>query len=1361
MATPWQIELLGGLRASHGTTVVSRFRTQKTAALLAYLALYPEHPHPRDTLIDLLWPDDPLDTGRNKLRQALTSLRYQLEPPGTPRGAFLNADRTAVHLGRDLFTTDVALMEARLQQAARATSPPERSHHLAEAAELYRGDLLPGHFDPWVLTERQRLQEAYLAALGQLVSLLEDAGEPERAREYAWLAVRSDPLREEGQHSLIRLLLRLGETGAARRQYQEWERLLEEELGEEPGPAMQALLDASERDGSRVRVPSGRQASGDAAAAPHTRVIVDRQAMEAAPHPTGTVSFLAAEIVDTTRWNAASGTEAGAGRSAAEPALAPLSSISSGMIELLGPLFRGHGGHEVRASEETISVAFGRASDAMAAALAAREAIARLQWSGRGPEGADASSTGRGAMESGEPGAEAVAVRLQHEAYRLRAAIHTGEVEPGEEITRSPLLSHAQQIMLAAHPGQIVLSERCAVLVQGHQPSDIRCQDLGRYRLSQQSQPERFFLAADPRQPMEPFPPLLALPEHTGNLPLLFSRFHGRSDDLAILEQLLLPAPCPPDAASTSDPLPSPPPPPVRLVTLTGPGGSGKSRLALEAAHRLRPHFRGAAWFVPLADLGDARLLFDRVLDALRLPASPHLDPLEQASAFLSRQPSLVLLDNLEHLLPAAAPLLRDLLDRTPTLSLLVTSRQTLQIMGEQELPVAPLPLPVPDGARSDTASLAPDSLVDCASVALFVDRARAVRPDFQVTPANAAVIARLCTRLEGLPLAIELAAARAGVLNLAQILARLEQRFELLVSRQRDASPRHQSLRAAIDWSYQLLPAELQRFFSRLSAFRGGWTLEAAEAVCLPGQADTNPREGSVPARDPHSPAADYLEQLRQCSLVVVDEEYGEVRFRLLETLREFGAEQVAADESSDLRRCHAAYYQALAEQLDREFTSPRQAELIRLAGQEMPNIRAALAWTMEAGEAEVGLRMAASLKHGWHTCCHWREGVQWLEGLLGVPAAQTETPTRAKALEVTAALAYLQGDIPTAERYAQACIDLARRLVDLLDLANGLNIMGDIVLWRDGPDRAQALFEEALTLHRQLGDVWGSAISLNNLAMLETRRADYASAEILYRESFQLHRQLGDQRGMGAVLGALGTLAQRAGNYRTARARCEEALEILRPLGYHRGVAWALNNLGSVATDEGDLRTARSCYEQSLAICRSSDNTWGIGWCILCLGDIARLEGQLHQARSLYEEALIVQRELENVASVAKALNGLGLVALHEGNRSEAAARCRESLRLRFERDDQSGVVECLNAIAAIAAANGDAERAARLLGCEDKLRSAIRAPLPPSEAPALASVAEAARAALGETAFQAARDLGRSLSPPEAVALALEAA
>jgi predicted ATPase/DNA-binding SARP family transcriptional activator/class 3 adenylate cyclase len=753
MDAPWRIELLGWLRATRGDQVLRRFRMQKAGLLLAYLAYYPHRSHTRAELIELLWPECEPEVGRHNLRQALFSLRRQLEPPGVTCGTVILADRASLRLIPAAVSTDVAQFQAALQAAGRTSRSTERARRLTEAVELYRGELLPGYHEDWVLSERQRLAEAFSQALEELIALLEAAGELRLAIQWAWRAIGANPLREEAHHALIRLLAASDRPAAALSHYQEWERLLARELNCVPAAQLRAL--AVQIETMAGRAVDGREGSGPGAPRATVSPPDPSPPLARSPSPTGTVTFLAAEIEGLTE---------------AEQHREALRAVS-----------RRYGGTEATAAQASFVAAFQRAADALAAAVAAYEV------SDRGER-------------------------------RLRVALHTGDVEGRDAGYQGPALRHALRLLLAAHPGQILLSAKSATLLRDDLAEGRQLVDLGLYRLRDGAPPEALFQLVGPEIVRYEFPPPNASPALMGSLPLPLTRFFGRTEELARLEELLL-------AEG------------ARLVTLTGPGGSGKTRLAQELSARLRERLRDAVWFVSLVDLSDPGLIPDKVREAMRLLRSPQVEPLEQVAAFLAqaRQPVLLVLDNLEHLLEGGTAVVQTLLGRVGTLTLLATSRQQLDLPGERLFPVLPLPVPVD-----------PNTLVSNPSVQLFLDRAQAVRVDFQVTKTNAAAIAELCRKLEGLPLAIELAAARVGVLTSAQMLARIEPRFELLVSRGRAADPRHRSLRAALDWSYQLLEPELQRFFRRLSVFRGGWTLAAAEAVC---QA---PR------------ALEYLEQLR-----------------------------------------------------------------------------------------------------------------------------------------------------------------------------------------------------------------------------------------------------------------------------------------------------------------------------------------------------------------------------------------------------------------------------------------------------------------------------------------------------------------
>jgi predicted ATPase/DNA-binding SARP family transcriptional activator len=1107
MDTRWRIELLGRLRATQGDRTVTRFRARKTGALLAYLANHLDRPHPRELLIELLWPGVDLPSGRSSLSRELTSLRRQLEPPGVPEGAVILADRASVQLNPAACETDVQAFETGLQHAERARCAAERTARLTEAAELYHGELLPGYFDDWILHERQRLAELFFHALEDLTASLAQAGDHHGAIQWARRAVAADPLREEAHQELIRLFQAAGQPAAALRQYHELERLLAQELGATPAPETAALV---------CRVTDA---------------------------PTGA------------------------------PSLHP----------------------RVRRSA-------------------------------------------RSRKDNGPENPEPPPRRLDH---------------AGESSTAPP------PILVAA--------------------------------------------ATSPR-----------------SLPLSFTRFFGRQPEIQSLRALLL----------TPD---------VRLVTLLGPGGTGKTRLALETARQLQPDLAGRVWFVSLLDLTDPRLIADKLLDTLRIPRSPQIEPVDQIAAFLSAdpfpgspvhapQPALFVLDNFEHLVEGGRDLVRTLLERVENLKVLVTSRRCLGLQGEQEFPVPPLPVPAD---ASDPAELA-----RCPSARLFVDRAQAVRPDFQLTRSNATAVAALCGALEGLPLALELAAARIGVLTPQQMLDRLEQRFDLLASGRRGADPRHRSLRAALDWSYQLLSPELQRFFARLSVFRGGWTLEAAEAVWQ--QPD----------------ALDFLMRLREFSLVEADESAGQVRFRLLETLREFGAEQLGPDERAALARRHAAYYLAMAQQAEAEFCSPAQETWLERLEADHPNLRTALAWCQsESGDVELGLRLGAALWWFWHLRDHDAEGRGQLERLLarseGVPLA-----VRARAQACAGLLSFWQGDLESASALSQESLAVAQTLGDPWTIAFSLRNLGQVALFQNNCERAQSLWEEGLSIWREMGDKWGIAMSYDRLSCLAQARHDWAAARALAESGLVLRRGLGDPQGIARALEVLGLIARSQGDLVTARSLCEESLAIRRSLGTGRTIAFSLSGLGLVCYEKGELEEARVHLEESLKIQRELGNRHFIASALVRLALVVAAQGQLRLGQTLLHESLSIGQEIGDRDYIRWSLQHLGDIARREGDAGQAAALLSGALDLARDADDRECLAGCLSSAAAIAAAQEQPERAVRLLGAAAALRESFGRVLPPAERVAQECLLTAQRPLLGDAVFATAWEAGWALTPEQAV-------
>ncbi|MHB8214519.1 MAG: protein kinase domain-containing protein [Candidatus Sulfotelmatobacter sp.] len=677
------------------------------------------------------------------------------------------------------------------------------------------------------------------------------------------------------------------------------------------------------------------------------------------------------------------------------------------------------------------------------------------------------------------------------------------------------------------------------------------------------------------------------------NLPVQRTGFVGREKELAAAKELLL----------RQD---------VRMVTITGPGGIGKTRLAVQVASGLAEYFPCGTHFIPLGSLSDPGLIASVVVQTLGIREAGGQSPLEILKGNLQNSlcaPMLLLLDNFEHLIQAA-PTVAELLAAGPTLKILVTSRAALHVYGEHEFPVSPLALP--DSRSKPSVEI----LAQSPAVALFVQRARAVKPLFELNRENATTVAEICARLDGLPLAIELAAARVKVLSPSLMLARLTSRLQLLTGGARDLPRRQQTLRAAIDWSYDLLTPAEQKLFRRVSVFVGGCTLEGAEAVCnTQGDLDLDLLDGMASLVD--------KSLVREVELAK-----GESRFVMLETIREYALEKLdASGEQSLTKRAHAAYCLVLAEEAPTEECPAQAADWPEHFALEYDNLRAGLDWLTETGSAEWGLRLGTALFRFWEIREYFAEGRDHLNKLLKLAGAAGPTKARARALFAAGVLAAEQGDYASAD--------------------NLLNESQDIAL--------------------QLGDKKAVAVSLNALAVIAHNRSDVARAHILFEATLDLWRELGDQKAVARALSNLANVLKLQGDYDGAHALHVECLSIFQELGDRAGVAWSLNYQGDVARDHGDIAAARTLYEQGLGIFRELSDRWGIAGTLADLGSLAREQGNYSSARSLYGESIKLFQELDHKRGVARLLEcSAGLAAAQlDAERSLRLAGAAAALR------------------------------------------------------------------------------------------------
>jgi len=661
----------------------------------------------------------------------------------------------------------------------------------------------------------------------------------------------------------------------------------------------------------------------------------------------------------------------------------------------------------------------------------------------------------------------------------------------------------------------------------------------------------------------------------------------------------------------------------TRLLTLTGPGGVGKTHLAVHVAAGMVKLFSGGVVFVALAPVDDAGLVQTTIAQALGLQESGERSLHESLTEYLRERRLLLVLDNFEHV-TAATPLVANLLGACRHLKVLATSRARLGLRDEQEIVVPPLALPDPTHL-SDLAAVARSP-----AVVLFTHRSRAVRADFALVESNASAVAGICRRLDGLPLALELAAPWIKLMPPQALLARLERRLPLLTSTAPDLPPRHQTLRATIAWSYDLLEADEQRLFRRMTIFAGGCTLEAADAVCMDGDNPNiaNGAERGALALLQGMASLVNKSLLRQEELIDPHTDTAEPRLLMLETVREFGEECLAASgELEALQRRHAAFFLALAEEAAPRLRGPRQRAWRERLDLEHDNLRAALRWTLEGREHELGLRLAGALWHFWVTRGHLSEGRRWLEKLLapaepGEPAVSAAP--RARALLWASTCAAEQGDYGYAVALCEESEGLSRGIGDTWGLAWSLNIRGEVARHRGDHRDATMLFEQSLALFRSLNDRWYVAMVLNNLGALTRSQADNVRATALYEESLAMMREIGDTWSIAMILGNLGEVVRDQADTEidTARAMalCEESLGLFRELGDQRGMAFALDYLGVLARGRGDHERAMALYTESLGLWRHVGQQSEIATCMEGLAEATCALGDAtHAARLL----------------------------------------------------------------------------------------------------------------------------------------------
>jgi predicted ATPase/class 3 adenylate cyclase len=839
-----------------------------------------------------------------------------------------------------------------------------------------------------------------------------------------------------------------------------------------------------------------------------------------------------------------------------------------------------YGGTEVGTGGDALFVAFESPADAITAAIDAQLALHAHAW-----------------PEDG--------------AIRVRMGMHTGEAvwQRGDYVGLA--VHQAARICAAGHGGQILVS--ATTLDAAGPPSPpVDTVDLGRHRLKDLPDEVQLFQVVHPDVPMGT--PLLRLDAAPGNLPKQITSFVGRKYEQEEVGSALTGG--------------------ARLVTLSGPGGCGKTRLAIQVAAGVVGGYPDGAWVVDLAAVREPDLVVRAVAAALGVSEASGRSVTTTLLDHLATRRLLLILDNCEHLVAACAELADVILRTAADVQIVATTQEALGLAGETVLRVPPLP--------------------DVDAVELFSERASQLRADFALSGDNADIVTSICRRLDGIPLAIELAAARIPVLSLQQINDRLDDQFRLLTGGSRNALPRQQTLRATVDWSYSLLSDEERVLLRRVAVFAGGWTLDAATVVGCDDATQADELE-----------VLDTLSRLVSRSLVVAEEQDGVARYRLLESIRQYAQEKLAeAGEVAVTRQRHLEWFHTLVLHAEPELTGPDQAGWFDRLAREYDNLRAAMEWCgAQPDGADDLLSLTAALWRFWLVRGHWSEGRSWLERALDT-TGDRRTPTRARALAAAGHLATEEADVDAARPMLDAALELWRELGDSEGIAETLNHQGNLARSCFEYDTARGLLNEALVLREQAGNERGIAVSLRNLGMLAALQRDHETAAALYERALPMARRLGDKRVVATLTHALSMVAFEDGDRERARSLAEEGLKLVRELGDKQGLAEHLTVLSGINACEGDGSAAATTLDEALALWRSLGARNARAWTHTLLGDMAISAGDMDAAGLHLDTAVREWRRLDDAAAMARVLNLSGWAAAMRGDHLVAEPMLQEAV-------------------------------------------------------------------------------------------------
>lgn len=1006
-----------------------------------------------------------------------------------------------------------------------------------------------------------------------------------------------------------------------------------------------------------------------------------------------------------------------------EDRAAEMGAVVARHYEILSEAIAGNGGVRPVEQGEGDSVvgAFTRPSDAVAAALEAQRVLL----------------------------SEDFAVPM-----RVRIAVHTGQAQLRDEGNYfGQAVIRCARLRSIAHGGQVLLSRATRDLVVDFLPEDITLEDLGAHRLRDLARPEHVYQMCHPELPAE-FQPLRSLDTLPNNLPLQLTSFVGREREVRDIRKVF---------ADT------------RVLTLIGSGGCGKTRLALQVAADLVDEYPDGVWWVELAPVTDHGLVTGAAASALRVKEVSGQPLVDTLVHHLRERRTLVVLDNCEHLVGACASLVDTLVRACPGVNVLATSREPLGV--EAETPWRVPSLTLPDEASPPRV----EAMTQYEAVRLFIERAVKARPNFIVTNENAPAVAQICHRLDGIPLAIELAAARVRMLTAEQIAEGLQNRFRLLTGGARTAMQRQQTLEASVEWSYNLLSEDEQAVLRRLSVFTGGFTLEATEHVC--------PGEGIEPYE-----ILDLLARLVDRSLVQVEEEGAAARYRLLETIRQYGRQKLAVSdvEVTSTRDAHLEYFVELAERAEPDLEGWGLLDALARLDVDLDNIRAAFGWAAGQGRSEDMLRIAGALPLFWLVRGHFAEATARIDAAI---AAGGDPALRAKALVAAAVIVVYQIDIDQSLKFAGEALEIARELGDDRIAARALTYLAWIALITNSPSAGPQI-EEAVELATRVQDQWYMAQSTLALGQLEAQSGRLNAAIRTWARVAGIAKRNGDLLNEREALMWVSLAQLSAGHLEPARAAAAEGLAIAERLDDRLFVPLLRTVLGGVATDQGHHDEARTMLtdtlelardlanpvaliavhylgvldyaqgrgddavvhaEEALVIFRAMDFAWFVALAACAVGRATILQGDLVRAEEAIREADEAARKSGSPRAIGMSLLGRASLALARDQ--DPLPFAYEALTVFAEADDLVGASEALELVGALNARADAHEHATRLLGAASALRTRAGAARYPVLEPAYQEALDVARAGLGD-AFEDVWSSGEKLSLPEAAAYALRA-